>query len=207
MLNCKSKFIEFERQTHPLSSMCSSSGESITITSFSFWSSIGLTTLFKTICSLLTRRALFAFLAFTLSFDRFLGTSSIFQSSGVGARCSWSQGIVSLRRLHGGPSEAGDCSHPPPKMATAENPTPGEAAFYRVAGHGSLWFLACKHVSGRANLWYRNVRSSHVRIAQRSTRIFRREAGDLVKRGGWLTVGRRVTQHSSGAFGVSDMFV
>ena len=36
---------------------------------------------------------------------------------------------------HGGPSEAGDCNHPPPKMVTAENPTPGEAAFNHVAGH------------------------------------------------------------------------
>ena len=52
---------------------------------------------------------------------------------------------------HGGPSEAGDCSHPPPTTATAKNPTPGEAAFDHVAGHGSLWFLACKHVSDRAN--------------------------------------------------------
>ena len=32
---------------------------------------------------------------------------------------NWSDRELSL---HGGPSEAGDCSHPPPKMATAENP-------------------------------------------------------------------------------------
>ena len=31
-----------------------------------------------------------------------------------------------------------DCSHPPPKMATTENPTSGKAAFDHVAGHGSL---------------------------------------------------------------------
>ena len=66
---------------------------------------------------------------------------------------------------HGGPSEAGDCSHPPPKMATVENLTLGETAFDHVAGHGSLRFLACKHVSGRANLWCRNVRSLCIRIA------------------------------------------
>ena len=95
----------------------------------------------------------------------------------------------------------GGGSHPPPKMATAENPTQSEAAYYHVAEHGSLWFLACKHVSDRANLWYRNVRWPRVRIALRSTRIFRifrRDAGDLIKRGGWLAVGRPVTQHSSG---------
>ena len=79
---------------------------------------------------------------------------------------------------HGGPLEAGDCSHPPPKMAAAENLTRSDAAFDYVAGHGSLWFLTCKYVSDRANLWYRNVRSPCVKIALRSTRIFRREAGD-----------------------------
>ena len=47
---------------------------------------------------------------------------------------------------HGGSSEAGDCSHPPPKMATAENPTSGKAAVDHVAGHGSLQFLACEQV-------------------------------------------------------------
>ena len=31
-----------------------------------------------------------------------------------------------------------DCSHPPPKMATVENPIPGEAGVYHVPGHGSL---------------------------------------------------------------------
>ena len=66
---------------------------------------------------------------------------------------------------HGGPSEAGDCSHPPSKMATAENPTPGEAAFDHVAGHGSLRFLAYEQVSDRANFWYSNVRSPRVRMA------------------------------------------
>ena len=44
---------------------------------------------------------------------------------------------ASLKK-HGGPSKAGDCSHPSPKMATVENPTPGEATFYHDAGHGSL---------------------------------------------------------------------
>ena len=39
---------------------------------------------------------------------------------------------------HGGSSEAGDCSHPPPKMATAETPTSFKVAFDHVAGHGSL---------------------------------------------------------------------
>ena len=43
-----------------------------------------------------------------------------------------------MKTTHGGPSEAGDCSQPPPKMAAAENPTSGKAAFGYVAGHGSL---------------------------------------------------------------------
>ena len=46
--------------------------------------------------------------------------------------------------LHGGPSEAGDCSHPPPKMATAENPLSRKATFDNVIGLGSLRFLACQ---------------------------------------------------------------
>ena len=46
--------------------------------------------------------------------------------------------------LHGGPSEAGDCSHPPPKMETAENPASGKANFDNVIGRGSLRFLACE---------------------------------------------------------------
>ena len=53
-------------------------------------------------------------------------------------------------------SEAGDCSHPPPKMAMAENLTSGKAAFDFIAEHGSLRFLACKQVLDRANLLYNN---------------------------------------------------
>ena len=41
---------------------------------------------------------------------------------------------------HGGPSEAGDCSHPPPKMATAENPTSGKDIYDNVIGRRSLHF-------------------------------------------------------------------
>ena len=43
--------------------------------------------------------------------------------------------------IHYWPSEAGDCSHPPPKMAMAENLTSGKAAFDFIVGHGSLRFL------------------------------------------------------------------
>ena len=43
-------------------------------------------------------------------------------------------------RCHGGPSEAGDCSHPPPKMATAENPLSRKATFDNVIGRWSLQF-------------------------------------------------------------------
>ena len=47
--------------------------------------------------------------------------------------------LLSIRKTkHGGPSEAGDCSHPPPKMATAENPTSDKAAFGHVTGYRSL---------------------------------------------------------------------
>ena len=70
--------------------------------------------------------------------------------------------------------------------------------FDHFAGHKSLWFLACIQVLDRANLWYRNDRSPRVRIAKQNTRIFRREAGDLIKKGGWLRDGMWVTQHSSG---------
>ena len=45
---------------------------------------------------------------------------------------------------HGGPSEAGDCSHPPPKMATAENPTSGKGTFDNVVGRRSLRCLVCE---------------------------------------------------------------
>ena len=65
---------------------------------------------------------------------------------------------------HGGPSEAGDCRHPPPKMATAENPISGKGAFNHVAGHGSLSILACEQVLDMVNLWYRNGRSPLIRI-------------------------------------------
>ena len=46
--------------------------------------------------------------------------------------------------MHGGPSEADDCSHPPPKMATAENPTSGKDIFDNAIGRRSLQFLACE---------------------------------------------------------------
>ena len=84
----------------------------------------------------------------------------------------------------------------PPKMATAENPTSGKAAFDHVAGHGSLQFLACEQVLDSANLGYSNLWSLRVRTVWRGTRIFRREAGDLIERGGWLRVQRRVTHTS-----------
>ena len=101
---------------------------------------------------------------------------------------------------HGGPSDAGDCNHPPPKMATAENPTSGKAAFDHVAGHGSLQFLAYEQVLGSANLWNSNLWSLRVRMVKRGTGIFRREAGGLIKRGGWLRVQRRVTRTSDSVF-------
>ena len=87
-------------------------------------------------------------------------------------------------RGHGGPSEAGDCSHPPPKMATAENPTSGKATFDHVIGTGSLRFLACEQVLDIANPWYSNGRSSRDSLASQGTRIFQREAGDSIERGG-----------------------
>ena len=53
--------------------------------------------------------------------------------------------------MHGGPSEAGDCSHPPPKMATAKNASSCKATFDHVIGIGSLRFLACEQVLDIAN--------------------------------------------------------
>ena len=49
-----------------------------------------------------------------------------------------------LLHTHGGPSEAGDCSHPPPKMVAAEKPTSGKGSFDNVMGHRSLRLLACE---------------------------------------------------------------
>ena len=66
--------------------------------------------------------------------------------------------------IHCWSSEAGDCSHPPPKMAIAENLTSREAAFDYIAGHGSLRFLACKQVLDMANLLYSNIWPLHDRM-------------------------------------------
>ena len=82
------------------------------------------------------------------------------------------------RNSHGGPSEAGDCSHPPPKMATPKNASSCKATFDHVIGIGSLRFLACEEVLDIANPWYSNERSSRDSLASRGTRTFQREAGD-----------------------------
>ena len=71
-------------------------------------------------------------------------------------RCRYN--AVQILIIHGGPSEAGHCSRPPSKMAAAENPTRGEAAFDYVARHGELRFLAYKYVLDRGNLWYRQYK-------------------------------------------------
>ena len=68
--------------------------------------------------------------------------------------------------------------HPPPKMATAENPTPGEATFDHVLRHGSLRFLACEQLFDIPIMSYNKGRSPFARTAWRSTHIFRREAGE-----------------------------
>ena len=94
---------------------------------------------------------------------------------------------AACRHINGGPSEAGDCSHPPPKMATAENPTSGKATFDHVIGTGSLRFFACEQVLDIANPRYSNGPSSRGSLASQGTRIFQREAGDSIERGGWLT--------------------
>ena len=92
--------------------------------------------------------------------------------------------LSAIKSRHGGPSEAGDCSHPPPKMATAENPTSGKATFDHVIGTGSLRFLACEQVLDIVNPRYSNGRSSRDSLASQGTRIFQREAGDSIERGG-----------------------
>ena len=53
-----------------------------------------------------------------------------------------------------------------------------EGHFDNVIGRGSLRFLACEKVLDIANLSYNNDQSPRARTASRSTRIFRREAGD-----------------------------
>ena len=90
--------------------------------------------------------------------------------------------ILEMFILHGGPSEAGDCSHPPPKMATAKNASSCKATFDHVIGIGSLRFLACEQVLDIANPWYSNERSSRDSLASQGTRIFQREAGDSMAR-------------------------
>ena len=110
------------------------------------------------------------------------------------AKRQWNNPLVPQRRqgismthddycdYHGGPSEAGDCSHPPPKMATVKNASSCKATFDHVIGIGSLRFLACEQVLDIANPWYSNERSSRDSLASRGTRIFQREAGDSMAR-------------------------
>ena len=94
-------------------------------------------------------------------------------------KCIWKCPVQNVDHLiHGGPSEAGDCSHPPPKMATAKNASSCKATFDHVIGIGSLRFLACEQVLDIANPWYSNAQSSRDSLASRGTRIFQREAGD-----------------------------
>ena len=100
--------------------------------------------------------------------------------------------------IHGGPSEAGDCSDPPPKMATAENPTSGKATFDHVIGTGSLRFFACEQVLDIANPRYSNGRSSRGSLASQGACIFSerqvtrsKEAGDSPRN----IFRRRVTLH------------
>ena len=46
---------------------------------------------------------------------------------------------------HGGPSEAGDGSQPPPKMATAENPTSGKGTFDDVIEIVAIFWHASRY--------------------------------------------------------------
>ena len=57
---------------------------------------------------------------------------------------TWDPMKIGREEYHGGPSEAGDCSHPPPKMATAENPTSGKDTFDNVMGRRSLRFFGMR---------------------------------------------------------------
>ena len=85
------------------------------------------------VCTLVTNclcghsRFIFVFISLTLSYfnvpmypSTCTWTSS--QTLSDKWRCAWlqySSDSKSTCPIHGGPSEAGDCSHPPPKMATA----------------------------------------------------------------------------------------
>ena len=88
----------------------------------------------------------------------------------------WRHDLLQGYQYHGGPSEAGDCSHPPLKMATVENPTSGKDIFDNVLGrknecHQSslvVWFLIVLdflYSSGKTyssflnicNMWYEKI--------------------------------------------------
>ena len=97
---------------------------------------------------------------------------------------------------HGEPSEAGDCSNPPHKMATAESLTSGKADFNRVAEHHMDAIFVCEQVLYMASLRYSKGWSPRARITWRNTRIFRPGMGASVERGGWLRIQTQFSQVS-----------
>ena len=84
---------------------------------------------------------------------------------------------ITFAQPHGGPSEAGDCSHPPHKMATAKKPASRWGRFWPCCRRWIVVILACKQVLDRANLWYRKPSGALAFFGG----------------GGWLDQKRRVT--------------
>ena len=73
-------------------------------------------------------------------------------------------------QYHGGPSEAGDCSggwlqSPASQDGDGGKPDSRWGRFLPCCRACIVVVLACKHISDRTNLWYRNVRSLRVRMA------------------------------------------
>ena len=87
-------------------------------------------------------------------------------------------------QYHGEPSETDDCSHPPPKMATAENSTLCKTTFDHIIRHGSLRFWPASRYW--IYLTCLIIIAGHRAPEQpygACPRIFRREADGSIKRG------------------------
>ena len=63
----------------------------------------------------------------------------------------------------------------------------GEGHFWPCYRDWIVAILACEQVLDIANPLYSNGRSSRDSLASQGARIFQREAGDSIERGGWLT--------------------
>ena len=94
-------------------------------------------------------------------------------------------------QYHGEPSETDDCSHPLPKMATAENSTLCKNTFDHIIRHGSLRFWPASlywiYLTSSDN----NSRSPCARTALQCM------PSHFSARGGWLDQKRRLTNYQA----------